>query len=64
MGTQVQRSQRSDVMMVDVSKPQSLTERCVTLETKADGKNGLGFSECSAAHSVLCEVNDYFFTPT
>lgn len=58
------RVQRSDVSLkwMDVSKQPLVTERCITLETKADGVGyGLSFSECAAAtKSVLCEVNIYY----
>jgi hypothetical protein len=55
--------QRKDVGITwaDVTKQQLTTERCVTLETKVDGNYGLGYSQCSATKSVLCEVNNYFF---
>jgi hypothetical protein len=55
LGTQVQRS---DVTWVDASKQPSATERCVTLQTKADGNFRLDYSQCSATKSVLCEVNN------
>jgi len=52
------RFQRSDVSATwtNASKRPSDTERCVTLESKADGSFGLDFSQCSSTKSVLCEV--------
>jgi hypothetical protein len=55
LGTRVQRKD-VNVTWADVTKLPSATERCVTLQTKANGSFGLEYSECRTTKSVLCEV--------
>jgi hypothetical protein len=52
------RVQRSDVGVawMNASTQPSATERCVTLQTKVDGKFGLKYSQCNITKSVMCEV--------